>query len=320
MREFTIQKNDSGQRADKFILKVTQGLPASLLYKGFRKKRIKLNGKKCEPSTMLQVGDILEAYLNDEFFGEIKSASPPAFLNAKAELSLLYEDENLLLIDKEAGLASHEGGSEPDTLIARVKRYLYEQGEYDPGTEQSFAPALCNRLDQYTGGIVIAAKNAAALREMSERIRLGQVKKEYLCIALGPFERDEALLTAYLKKDETKNMVTVRDTPAPGYREIKTRYQVLREKGELSLLNTELITGRTHQIRAHLAHEGHPLLGDGKYGDRELNRRHHCQNQCLFAYRLTFDFPDSEGVLGKMKGQSFQIRSVPFVSRFFGEA
>jgi 23S rRNA pseudouridine955/2504/2580 synthase len=187
MKTFTIGPNDAGQRLDKFLRKAVPGLPASLMHKYVRLKRIKLNGARCEAARRLALGDRLELYVNDEFFGPKAAAG---FMDAPADVEIVYEDENVLLADKPAGLLSHEDASESaDTLINRIRRYLHEKGEYAPENEQSFAPALCNRLDRNTGGIVIAAKNAEALRILNEKIKLREVTKLYLCLAHGTFAK-----------------------------------------------------------------------------------------------------------------------------------
>ena len=184
MKEFTISKNDAGQRMDKFITKAIPKLPSSLLYKYIRLKRIKLNGKRCEISTRLSVGDLVQCYVSDEFF-EVEEKRPD-FMLAPSEVSVVYEDENILLINKPAGLLVHEGDQWcADTLIARIQHYLYKKGEYDPKNENSFVPALCNRIDRNTCGIVIAARNAATLRVLNDKIKDRELDKKYLCVVKG---------------------------------------------------------------------------------------------------------------------------------------
>ncbi len=315
MKSFTINQNDAGQRLDKFITKTVPLLPQGLMYKYIRLKRIKINGKRGEISTRLQKGDLVEMYINDEFF----EAAPDNydFLKASTKLDIIYEDENIMLLDKKVGLLSHpDEGEYVDTLITRVERYLYEKGEYDPKAENSFAPALANRIDRNTGGIVIAAKNAEALRILNQKIKDRELSKIYLCIAHGYFDESRATLTAYLKKDESKNKVQVFDTPRPDAKEIRTRYKVLDEKDNLSLVRVELLTGRTHQIRAHLAHIGHPLLGDGKYGTNKLNKEKGYKKQCLYSYRLQFSFTTDAGILNYLNGRAFEAKDVWFERAF----
>lgn len=316
MKTFLIGANDAGQRLDKFLTKAVPLLPQPLLYKYIRLKRIKRNKKRCEISTRLQEGDVLELYINDEFFSP--PAGKAAFLHAPAQLDLLYEDENVLLVNKPAGLIVHEDDREAfDTLINRILHYLYEKKEYDPRQENSFVPALCNRIDRNTSGIVLAAKNAAALRELNQRIKDRQIQKRYLCVVHGRMPQPQQTLTAYLKKDADQNQVRVYDRPIPGGRTIRTAYQVLAEKDGLSLLKIDLLTGRTHQIRAHMAHLGHPLLGDFKYGKNRADRQLGYRFQALCAYQVSFSFAGETGLLSYLEGQTFTVPQVDFVKALF---
>ncbi len=310
MRSFTVTKNDADQRLDKFVTKVAGNLSTSLMYKYLRKKAIKVNGKRAEGSTRLQEGDLVELYINDEFFTE-KSADFRT-IGYRPQISVVYEDENLLLVDKKPGVPVHaDTHGSRDTLINHVLLYLYEKGEYDPQKENSFTPALCNRLDQNTGGIVIVAKNAAAGRALYEIVKYRQVEKRYLTLALGQFSKKQATLKAYLKKDAKENLVRVTARPQEGYKEIITRYRVLREGKGLSLLEIELVTGRTHQIRAHLAYTGHPVAGDLKYGTAAANKGLPFKHQALYAYSLEFKLPEDH-FLSYLNGKVFQVKKVYF--------
>lgn len=314
MKRFVIGVNDANQRLDKFVQKSVKSLPLSLVYKYIRLKRVKVNGKRGTISQRLAEGDVVELYINDEFFGETQFG----FLAAPAHVDAVYEDENILLVDKKPGLVVHEdesGGS--DTLIGRILHYLYDKGEYDPKAENSFAPALCNRIDRNTGGLVLATKNAEALRILNEKIKAREVEKHYLCICHGRFEEKSATLTAFLDRDEQEKRVFIHDRRQPGDLEIKTRYTVLAERGALSLVEVELLTGRTHQIRAHLAYLGHPLLGDGKYGSNALNRPYGMKAQALYAYRLAFRFKTDAGVLQYLDGKQFELKNIWFEQAFF---
>ena len=315
MKSFTINSNDAGQRLDKFVLKAAPELPQALMYKYIRLKRIKVNSKRTEISYRLKIGDTVEMYINDEFFAEKKPKYD--FLRASDKLSIIYEDENIILLDKKAGLLCHpDDGEYIDTLITRVEKKLYLSGEYSPENENSFAPALANRIDRNTGGIVIAAKNAEALRILNEKIKQREVEKEYLCIAHGSFEKKKALLTGWLVKDEKRNTVRVYTKPVENGKEIRTAYEVLDEKNGLSLVHVRLLTGRTHQIRAHFAFIGHPLLGDGKYGTNELNKAKGYKKQCLYSYRLTFAFRTDAGQLNYLNGKTFTVKDVWFERAF----
>ncbi len=318
MRELKIGKNDGGQRLDKFLSKAVKGLPTSLLYKYIRTKKIKVNGARAQQNMILAEGDVVTLYIRDEFF-DVPERDDNALARIRPKLSIVYEDENIMLLNKRPGVLVHEdtAGGE-NTLILHVKAYLYAKGEYDPAAEQSFAPALCNRIDRNTGGIVIAAKNAEALRVMNEKIKQNELSKFYLCAVKGKLPRRADELRGYLRKDAAANQVRVSDTPIPGGKHIITRYRVLAEKGGNSLLEVELVTGRTHQIRAHMAHIGHPLLGDGKYGVNHNEKGRGYKHQALYAVRLRFDFGGDPCALSYLRGKEFSIdeNEVWFVKDF----
>ncbi len=315
MKTVVVNANDAGQRLDKLLTKTFRNLPPPLMYKGIRTKNIKLNGKRCEISTRVCAGDVISVYLKDDVLDETPAA--PDFMTAGRELSIVYEDDNLLLLNKPAGLLVHPDENEyRDTLIFRVQRYLFEKGEYVPEDENSFAPALVNRIDRNTSGIVIAAKNAAALRILNEKLKRREIHKYYLCIVHGTFAEKSALLEGYLEKNEQQNRVYISDRGGTGARKIATRYTVLKENARYSLLEIELLTGRTHQIRAHLASVGHPLLGDGKYGTNALNKGTGFTRQALCSYRLQFDFSTPAGALDYLNGQTFSLEHVDFVEDF----
>ena len=316
MKSFSIEKNDAGQRLDKYLTKSFPNLPQALMYKYIRIKRIKVNAKRAEISTRLAEGDRVDLYINDEFFE--KNETRFDFLGAAKHLDIIYEDENILLLNKKVGLLCHPDDREyVNTLITRVKRYLYEKGEYHPDDAQSFTPALVNRIDRNTGGIVIAAKTAEALRILNQKMKDREIHKFYLCIVHGTPNPSEGTLEGYLIKDEQKNKVFIsKKKNDPSAKEIRTKYRVLQSENRLSLLEIELLTGRTHQIRAHLASIGHPLLGDGKYGRNEQNKRSGLKKQCLCSYRLQFDFTTDAGALEYLNGKSFEISDVWFRTEF----
>ena len=318
MKEFTIGTNDAGQRLDRFLSKAVPLLPASLAQKYIRIKRIKLNGGRAERDTRLKAGDVLQLYINDEFFD--KPREDNAFLTvATPKLTIVYEDEHILLADKRPGLAvhPHDGAEYGRTLIDHIQAYLYQKREWRPREENAFTPALCNRIDRNTGGIVIAAKTAEALRVMNQKIKDRELDKRYLAIVEGTPKPAKGSLKGYLFKDAKKNRVFVTDTPQTGAKSCQTNYVVLGSKNGLSLVECELITGRTHQIRAQFAHAGHPLLGDGKYG--KLNKRFDRTYQALYSYKLTFQFSTDAGALEYLNGKSFQVENVDFVKEYFPE-
>ena len=318
MREFTIGKNDAGQRLDRFVAKNLPLLPPALLQKYIRLKRIKVNGKGSKRDVRLETGDILQLYINDEFFD--KPNEENLFLTVfKPQLNIVYEDENLLLVDKRPGMSVHADETEKvNTLINHIQAYLYQKREWNPKWENAFAPALCNRIDRNTGGIVIAAKNAEALRIINEKIRDREIDKRYLCITVGTPRPPKGRVQVFLVKDEKKKEVSVRDQPVPGGKTAITTYETLDRRGELSLVEVGLETGRTHQIRATFAHMGYPLLGDGKYGRGDVNRRYGETRQALYSYKLTFDFPTDAGLLNYLKGRTFQVEHIPFREKYFG--
>ena len=318
MKEFTISANDAGQRLDRFLAKAVPLLPASLAQKYIRIKRIKLNGARADRDTRLNTGDVLQLYINDEFFD--KPREDNAYLTVvNPKLDIVYEDEHILLVDKRPGLAvhPHDGADFGKTLIDHIQAYLYQKREWRPREENSFVPSLCNRIDRNTGGIVIAAKTAEALRVLNQKIKDREMDKRYLAIVEGTPKPREGSLKGYLFKDAKNNKVFVTDKPQPGAKTCQTNYKVLATAQGLSLVECELITGRTHQIRAQFAHAGHPLLGDGKYG--KLDKRFDRKIQALYSYKLTFRFTTEAGSLEYLNGRSFQVEKVDFVEEYFGD-
>lgn len=317
MKEFTIAPNDAGQRLDRWLGKAVPLLPAPLAQKYIRLKRVKLNGKGAQRDVRLQVGDVLQLYINDEFFD--RPTPENAFLSVfRPQLDIVYEDENILLLNKRPGLVVHPDETERvNTLLTHLQAYLYQKKEWDPRKENSFTPSLCNRIDRNTGGIVIAAKTAEALRVMNQKIKDREVSKFYLCIICGAIKPARGVLKGFLSKDAEKNQVTIYDRPVPGGKSCATRYRTLGIRNGLSLMECELLTGRTHQIRAQFAHAGHPLLGDGKYGRERENRRLGRTIQALYSYRLEFHFTTDAGSLAPLNGRSWQVEDVDFVQEYF---
>ena len=318
MKELRVNPNDAGQRLDRFVSKAVPLLPESLLQKYIRLKRIKVNGKGAKRDARLQTGDLLQLYINDEFFEKPREEN--SYLKVGTpKLNIVYEDENILLADKKPGVLCHSAGVwDYNTLIAHIQAYLAQKGEWRPKEENSFAPALCNRIDRNTGGIVIAAKNAEALRILNDKIRDREIEKYYLCAVQGRPKPPEGRLENYLFKDAQKNQVFVKAKPEPGAKTAVTEYKLLRSKGPLSLVECRLLTGRTHQIRVQMAHAGWPLLGDGKYGRERFNKDYDEKGQALYSYKLRFDFPTDAGILNYLRGREFQVEKVDFVEKYFG--
>lgn len=316
LKTITIGTNDAGQRLDKFLSKSFPNLPKSMLYKSIRKKDIKCNGKRCEISTHLQIGDVLTLYLKDEFFQKEEKAYD--FLKAPTKLNIVYEDDNLMLLDKKPGLIVHpDENYHFDSLIARIQHYLYDKGEYAPANEASFAPALINRIDRNTGGIVMAAKNAETLRIMNEKVKKRELDKLYLCVVHGKMPKKEDTLEGHLEKNESQNRVYISKKANERTKSILTRYRVVEEKTAYSLLEIELLTGRTHQIRAHMASIRHPLAGDGKYGTNELNKTNSFPYQALYSYKLRFKFKTPAGILEYLNHKEFEVQDIWFLKEFY---
>lgn len=317
MKELTIRKNDAGQRLDRFVAKAVPLLPDSLLQKYIRIKRIKVNGKGAKRDDRLHEGDVLQLYINDEFF-EAPSEENAYLKLSSPKLDIVYEDENILLVDKKPGVLCHSDGQwSYDTLIANIQAYLYTKGEWRPREENAFAPALCNRIDRNTGGIVIAAKNAEALRILDEKIKEREIDKYYLCAVRGRPEPKAGVYRDWLFKDAKKNQVFIRETFCPGAKEAVTEYRTLQKKDVLSLVECHLLTGRTHQIRAQMAAHGTPLLGDGKYGEERFNRQYGEKGQALYSYRVVFTLPTDAGCLEYLRGRSFRVENIEFVKKYF---
>ena len=316
MKEIKININDEGQRVDKFLMKTYKNLPIPLMYKAIRKKDIKINSKRCQPNTKLLTGDILTLYIKDEILEPVFDKYD--FLKAPTNIDIIYEDKNILIVNKKPGLIVHpDENYHFDSLIARIQHYLYKKGEYNPQKENSFVPSLVNRIDRNTGGLVLAAKNAETLRILNQKMKNREIKKFYLCISYSKFEKKNGTLIAYLEKNEKQNRVYIHAKPNENSKLIKTKYHVISERKNFSLLEIELLTGRTHQIRAHLAFLGHPLLGDSKYGQNLINKEKKYKWQALYSYKVKFDFLSPSGILSYLNQKEFVAPDVWFVKDFY---
>ena len=313
MRELVVKKNDANQRLDKFLLKKFKTMPKKMAYMYIRKKCVKVNGKKATPEVMLKENDLLTFYIKDEFFDNIQEENYES-LKAPKNLKIIYEDENIILLDKKPGVIVHQDKSYHfDCLLLRLQHYLYDNGEYNPKEENCFAPALVNRIDRNTGGIVIGAKNAESLRILNQKMKDRELHKFYLCLLINKPKKDNAILSDYLIKNEKTNKVTVLRNEKQGAKKILTKYSVLETNNNLTLCEVELLTGRTHQIRAHMSSIGCPILGDNKYGNKKLNQKYSLSKQCLYSYKLAFDFTTDSGILSYLDKKDFSTNDIWFM-------
>ena len=298
MLEYIIGRNSCDIRADRFLIKATTA-PSSLIYKAFRKKDVKINGKWIKEDYILREGDVLRIYIKEDFRRE-KEVS-----KVTLTAPIVFEDENIIIFNKPATLPcqpdeKHKG----NTLSDMLKSYLIEKGEYNPENESSFSPALCNRLDTNTSGLIIGAKNAAALRDMNEQIRERNVHKYYLCILENVPAEKSAFVNAHIIKEETTNTSRIADEG----KEISMQYKVIKEFDGKAVVEVLLHTGRSHQIRAYFSSIGCPLVGDSKYGAKTN------EGQALCSYKIRFGFPDEyEGVLSYLKDSQIQLDRIDFL-------
>lgn len=306
MKEFIIGSNEAGQRFDKYLAKLLKEAPKSFFYKMMRKKNITLNGKKATGGEKLLEGDQVQLFLSDETFEKFAGDASTPVARAEGKLDILYEDEDILFINKPAGMLSQPDNSRSPSLVEYVTGYLLKEQAITEESLKTFHPSVCNRLDRNTSGIVAAGKSLMGLQELSRLFHDRTLHKFYLCLADGVIQ-EEKYIKGYLHKDEKCNKVVVHETKQADALPIETRYRPLCNNGKATLLEVELITGRAHQIRAHLASIGHPIVGDPKYGDSRCNayymEKYHLQHQLLHAYRLVI--PDISGSLAYLSERTF---------------
>ena len=307
MKEIRIGENESGQRLDKFLLKYMSRAPKSFIYKMLRKKNITLNGEKAQGNEQLRQGDAVKLFLSDDTIGKFSETRTAGY--AETELDILYEDKHTIFINKPAGMLSQKAAAEDVSLVEHLIAYLLKTGQISEEALATFRPSVCNRLDRNTSGIVAAGKSLAALQQLSAMFRERSLKKYYLCLVHGRVT-EARRISGFLSKDERTNRVRVqrageRRSPQKEEARIETEYRPLRTGDGVTLLEVHLITGKTHQIRAHLAAEGHPIIGDYKYGMRSVNdsfkREYGLSTQLLHSCRLCF--PECTGALSELSGR-----------------
>ncbi len=305
MKQFYVQQNEAGQRLDKLLVKILNKAPGSFIYKMLRKKNITLNGKKADGSEKLEVKDEIKLFLSDETFDSFREESEATIV--EHELDILYEDKHILLLNKPVGILSQKAEKEDISMVEYIISYLISSNQLTKEQMVSFKPALCNRLDRNTGGILIAGKSLVGLQEMARLLKDRSLGKYYLCIVKGKVGKKERI-EGYLSKDERKNQVMVLSHPSENAEYICTEYEpVAYSENKYTLLRVKLVTGKSHQIRAHLSSMGHPILGDYKYGDQKTNHffkiNYGLSSQLLHSYQMIF--PEMEGELSYLSGRVF---------------
>lgn len=307
MREIVISEKEANQRLDKFLGKYMSQAPVSFFYKMMRKKNIVLNGKKASGKEKLVAGDKVKLFLSEETIEKFSgSTKPEPLTDRKYQLEIIYEDDHVLFVNKPAGMLSQKAKDSDVSLVEYITDYLVRNGKLSDEELRTFRPGVCNRLDRNTSGLVTAGKSLAGLQELSLGFKERSFRKYYRCLVNGRVEAHRHI-KGYLTKQEEKNLVSISKTPSEGAAFIETEYRPIAAGGGVTLMEVHLITGKTHQIRAHLASAGHPIIGDYKYGERRVNdrfkERYGLTCQLLHAYRL--EFPQMEGVLAGLSGKSF---------------
>lgn len=286
MQEIIVSANEAGQRFDKLLAKYLNEAPKSFLYKMLRKKNIVLNGKKATGNEMLTVGDSIKLFLADE---TIEKFSKVQIQHTNKKLDIIYEDENIILINKPVGMLSQKAAANDESLVEHLISYMLESKQLTEAELRKFKPSICNRLDRNTSGLVVAGKSLIGLQKMGELFKDRNLKKYYRCLVAGEVKTKQ-YIKGYLLKDEATNKVTISEKAFGEALPIETEYEPIWSNGKITLLEVHLITGRTHQIRAHLASCSHPILGDYKYGNKKVNDRfkekYKLESQLLHAYRL----------------------------------
>jgi 23S rRNA pseudouridine955/2504/2580 synthase len=305
MQSLIVSNNEAGQRLDKLLTKYLNLAGKSFLYKMMRKKNITLNGKKCDGSEKLLSGDEIKLFLSDETISKFSEVKIPDV--KKINLDIIYEDEHILLVNKPSGMLSQKAKETDESLVEYLIDYMISSGQLSTEQLKSFRPSICNRLDRNTSGLVVGGKSLAGLQVMSEVFKDRSIHKYYNCVVKGEVLKRQTI-TGFSIKNEATNQVTIHKTSVPGGVPIITEYEPIQYYGGYTLLKVTLITGRTHQIRAHLSSIGHPIVGDYKYGDSRVNEEakklFHINSQMLHSFQVVF--PDLKEPLAYLSGKSFK--------------
>ncbi len=303
MQEIIVSANEAGQRFDKLLVKYLNEAPKSFIYKMLRKKNIVLNGKKATGNEKLAVGDSVKLFLADE---TIEKFSKTEIVRTNTTLDIIYEDEHVLMLNKPVGMLSQKADAKDESVVEHIISYMLESKQISEEELRSFKPSICNRLDRNTSGLLVAGKSLAGLQTMGELFKERSLKKYYRCLVAGHVKNRE-YVKGYLTKDENTNKVSILKNKTKDSLPIETEYEPLWSNGKCTLLEVHLITGRTHQIRAHLASQGHAIIGDYKYGNRKINdaykQKYKLESQLLHAYRL--EMPKLDGALEAISEKQF---------------
>ncbi|NLX64699.1 MAG: RluA family pseudouridine synthase [Clostridiaceae bacterium] len=303
MREFSVTAKYDKKRIEQFLFDMLPNVKSSVIYKAFRKRNIKVNNKRVTMSYLLSVNDKVQVYIPDQYLNSAADSN----INGP---DIIYEDDFIIVVNKPQGIPVHKDKNE-ETLVldSWLQGYVRVRDQDKVSYEKGF-PALCHRLDRNTGGLVLFAKDSKSLAVLEDKFRMHEIGKKYLCIVVGVPSKNFRELHGYLRKDSKNSRVYIFDNPVRGSEAITTRYRVLKKAGDFSLLEVELVTGKTHQIRAHLAHIGHPLVGDGKYGINTINRALKLKWQALWANELSFNFKSPSAHLDYLKGKTIILPEV----------